>query len=231
MKRWGFVPVLVLGAALTLSAQGNPEIQQKLAAVRQSLAQNKAALRQYSWTSQTQISLNGEVKKTTQDSCRYGPDGQVQKTPIGPPPQQQPQKRGVRGRVVERKTDELEDYMQRAVALIKDYVPPSPDAMQQAFQSGNASVREAGPGVIGLQLQNYLKQGDSMSLNFNEAAKVLSSISINTYLDGPQDAVTLQVGFQTLPDGTNYAATEMLNVAAKKLQVQVQNSNYQRTGM
>jgi hypothetical protein len=38
----------------------------------------------------------------------------------------------------------------------------------------------------------------------------------------------LQVNFQTLPDGTNYPASETLDAPAKKVGVQVQNANYQK---
>jgi hypothetical protein len=43
--------------------------------------------------------------------------------------------------------------------------------------------------------------------------------------------VTLQVTFQSLPDGTNYAASTVLNAAAKNIQVNVTNSNYQKLAM
>src|SRR5215470_85539 len=59
--------------------------QEKVAAVKQSLAQNQAALKSYSWTETTQISLKGEVKKEEQKQCQYGADGKVQKTPIENP--------------------------------------------------------------------------------------------------------------------------------------------------
>ena len=64
-------------------------IQSKLAAIKQSQAANQAALRQYGWTETVQFALKGEVKSNKQMSCRYGPDGKVARTPIGPPPEQQ----------------------------------------------------------------------------------------------------------------------------------------------
>jgi hypothetical protein len=208
---------------------GNQTLQQKLAAVKESIARNQASLRQYTWTEQTQISLKGEVKKTTQAMCRYGPDGQVQKTPLGAPPPQQ-EKRGLRGKVVEKKTDELKDYMEQAGALIKEYVPPSPEKMQQAFQQGNFSLGEGGAGTPQLQFKNYVKPGDSMVFSFNSATKSIQKINVNTYMNEPKDAVTLEADFQKLPDGTNYVATSILNATAKQIQVVKQNMNYQKVG-
>jgi hypothetical protein len=206
------------------------EIQQKLATVKESAARNKASLSQYTWTEQDQILYKGEVKKTLQYICRYGPDGKVQKTQLGQPAPEK-RKRGLRGRIVEEKTDEMKDYMQRAVSLIHRYVPPNPQDMQGAANSGNVMVGGAGPGQIQLQFKNYVKQGDSMSFQFDSATRSLTTVNVNSYLDDPNGPVTLQVTFQSLPDGTNYAANTVLNAAAKNIQVNVTNSNYQKLAM
>ena len=58
------------------------DLQQKLAAAKQNAAQNQQALRTYTWIEKVELSLKGEVKNTTVNSCRYGPDGKVQKTPV-----------------------------------------------------------------------------------------------------------------------------------------------------
>jgi hypothetical protein len=215
-------------ATFSIGAQdAKQELQQKLAAVKESVAQNQAALRKYQWTEHTEIMLKGEVKSTKDEACRYGPDGKVQKTELGPPPQQK-ELRGVKKRLVEKKKEDLTDYMQRAVTLIHDYVPPNPENIQAAFQAGNASLGQAGPGTVQLQITNYWQQGDALTFTFNSAAKALTQVNINSYLGDAKDAITLQVDFQTLPDGTNYAATTNLNAPAKNLSVRTQNSNYQR---
>ena len=87
-RRRALVALAVLLLSLPLPAQ-QPDaaakqqmVQEKVAALKQSLAQNQAALKQYSWTESTEISLKGEVKKREQKECHYGPDGKVVKTPI-----------------------------------------------------------------------------------------------------------------------------------------------------
>ena len=71
----------VVIATLTLTALVRPagaqDLQQRLAAVKQSVAANQQALRSYTWLEKTELSLKGEVKATKVDSCRYGPDGKV----------------------------------------------------------------------------------------------------------------------------------------------------------
>ncbi len=52
---------------------------------------------------------------------------------------------------------------------------------------------------------------------------------MDTYLDDEnKDKVTLQVNFVTLPDGTSYAATKVLDVAANKRVVNITSNNYQK---
>lgn len=225
------VPIcaVLLAQTLTASAQGVKEqVQQKLAAVKQSMAQNQAALRQYTWTAHTEISVKGEVKKTTNELCRYGPDGTVQKTPLDAPAPQK-EMRGMKKKIVEKKVGEMKDYMDRAVALIHNYVPPSPERIQSVFQSGGVSLSQGGAaGMAELQFKNYFKPNDMLAMGFDSAARALRQINVNSYLDDPQDAVKLDVAFQTLPDGTNYVARTVLTGAAKQIQVTVQNIDYKK---
>lgn len=224
--------MMVSGAFCALAFQQQtwaqqPELQQKVSQVREAVEQNQAALHQYTWSEQTNVLRKGEVKKTTDYQCQYGSDGTVQKTAVGgsaPPPE----KHGVRGRVVEKKKDELQSYMQQAGALVKEYVPPNPQQIKANFQAGNASLGQAGPGAIQLQFKNYVKPGDSLVLTFNTATKALTQISVNTYMNDSTDIVTLQVNFQALPGGPNYVAQTVLNAPAKEMQVQTTSSNYQK---
>jgi hypothetical protein len=218
-----------LMAASAASAQSVKEqVQQKLATVKESVAKNQASLHHYSWTEHTDMSLKGEVKNSTDKLCKYGPDGQVAKTVLSTPAPEK-KMRGLKKKVVEKKKGELQDYMERAAALIHRYMPPSPAAMQAAHQAGNVSLGQAGPGMIQLHFKNYAKPGDAVTFSFDTAAKKLQTISVNTYLDDPKDdVVTLAVTFQSLPDGTNYVASTTLNAAAKQVVVKTTNTNYQK---
>ena len=217
-----------LALTQSLNAQGgNPAVQQKVEAFKQAQAMNKQALQHYSWTETTQLSLKGEVKSTKVEGCQYGPNGQVQKTVISQPPPPQ-QTRGVKGRVIEKKTDEMKDYMEQAVALIKQYVPPSPDKLKAAAAAGNASISPAGGGVVQLVFKNYQLPGDSLTLALDPNTNSLVQVNVNSYLGEAKDAVTLAVNFQALPDGTSYSASKVLNVAAKQIVVNITDSNYQK---
>ncbi len=227
MKKALFGSITAIALVLQTHAWAQSPVQQKLAMVKEAVAQNKAALMHYIWTEQTNIMLNGEVKKTTNYQCMYGPDGSVQKTATGGTPPPAP-KRGLRGKIVENKTEDLTDYMQRAANLVKQYVPPNPEQMQAAFQQGNVTIGSDGPEVLQLQFTNYVKPGDSMVFFFNKQAKALAQVTVNSYMNDQTDAVSLQVNFQRIPGGPNYVAQTTLNAPAKKITVQTTSSNYQR---
>jgi hypothetical protein len=202
-------------------------IQQKVGALKQSVAANQQALGHYTWIQNTQLSLKGEVKNTKIEQCRYGQDGNVQKTQLSEPPQQK-KKRGLKGKIVEKKTGEKKDYMERAVALIERYVPPSPDKMQAVVTAGKAALSQAGPDAIQLQFKDYAKSGDALTFTVDKGAKMIRQVNVDTWLDEEADKVSLTVDFQSLPDATNYAAVKTLNVAAKEIVVKIVSSNYQK---
>lgn len=220
----------VLAAGAYAQAGGNPELTQKLSALKEASAANKQRLQQYTWTETQQLTLKGEPKPPKTFQCQYGPDGRVQKTPIGAQ-EASPSSGGGRGgrlkqHVVEKKTEEMKDYMQQVQGIIALYVPPDPQRMQRAFQAGNVSFSKAGPDVVNLIFVNYAQQGDKMTIGFDTASKKVQTVNVNTYLDDPKDVVTLTVQFASLPDGTNYAQQTVLNATAKQLQVTTTNSNY-----
>jgi hypothetical protein len=221
----------------TLSAQG-PSPQEKIAALKESLAANQAALKQYSWIETTTISMKGEVKKQEQKQCYYGADGKVQKTPVAgaaPAPKKEEQARGgrrgggrVKEAVVENKVEDLKDYMERVAALVHEYVPPDPQNLQAAQAAGHLTVQPSAGGVVMLQAKDYVKPGDSLSIGFDSALK-LSSYASASYVEKPKDDdVTLAVTFGKLPDGTAFPQQVLLDVKAKQIQVKVTNSGHKK---
>jgi hypothetical protein len=214
-------------AAASSAQDPKQELQQKVAAFKESLAENQKALHQYSWVETTQLSLKGEVKSTKTEACRYGPDGKVQKTPLSAPPAKK-EMRGLKKKVVEKKTDEMKDYMERVVSLIQRYVPPPPELIKADVAGGNAAMSPLGSGAIQLEFRDFVKSGDVVSITLDSAAKSIRQFKVDTYLDEEKEKVALAVDFQTLPDGTNYAANKNLNVAAKEIMVNIAASNYQK---
>jgi hypothetical protein len=229
---WNKRRTMILGAVMLLATvptlSQNPELQQKLAAVKQAAAENKQNLLQYRWVETTQLTLKGDAKPPTKNSCQYGPDGKVQKTAIGPPPEQ-PSGGRMKQRVIAKKKAEMKDYMQDVKAILSMYLPPDPQKMQAAYQAGKVSLNPL-PGAVNLIFTDYAQPKDKMVLTFDTASKKITSLNINTYIGEEKDVVTLRVQMASLPDGTSYEQQTVLNATAKQLVVTTTNSNYQKLG-
>ncbi len=111
-------------------------------------------------------------------------------------------------------------------ALVKQYVPPNPSAIDAAKSNGNVALRPGDAGRVRVEITNYIKSGDMMAIDVDAAANRLLGLSVNTYMDTPDDAVTLAVKFGTLDDGTTYTAQTTLDAKAKEMQVVIQNTGY-----
>jgi hypothetical protein len=244
MVRHRVLPLFTSALSLVLvsmPAAQTPGAGDRAAELKQSLAQNQAALRQYTWVETTEISLKGEVKKQEQKQCFYGVDGKVQKTPLAgaaPAAKEAPQQSAGRGgrrgggrvkeAIVENKVDELKDYMEQVAALVHEYVPPAAEKIQAAQAAGNVSMQPAG-GAATFAIKNYLKAGDTLTIGLDPAAKKLTSYQVNSFVEKPKDdAVTLAVTFATLPDGTSYPQQVLLDATAKKIQVKITNGGYKK---
>jgi hypothetical protein len=204
--------------------------QQRVTELKQSIAANKAKLQKYQWIETIQVSVKGENKKTEQQACRYGPDGKVIKTPVGPTPESKSAPRGLRGKVAEKKKGEMQDYIENLKSLISNYAPPNPARLQAVFQEGKANLNLSSGGPASLSFADYYKPGDKVTFVFDTAQKKLQSYDVNTYMDNPQDAVGLSNKFSTLPDGINYLERTALTSTGKQIQITTTNSNYTPVG-
>jgi hypothetical protein len=106
-------------------------LQQRVAELQESTAANR--LQQYQWMETSAVDLKGQTKKTQQKLCRYRLDGKIEKTTMGSPPEPAKPRRGLKGRIVGKKTGELKDYMERLKSLASEYVPPSREKIQEVF--------------------------------------------------------------------------------------------------
>jgi hypothetical protein len=220
--------VLVALALTTLARPaGAQDLQQKLAAVKQSVAANQQALRSYTWLEKTELSLKGEVKATKVDSCRYGPDGKVQKTPVVQPPPAE-KKRGIRGKIIANKTEEMKEELQATAALIQQYIPPDPGMIQVVMNAGTASVSQAGPQNLAFTFPGYVKAGDALSITFDKAVTALRQIDVKSWLEKPEEPATLRVTMQSMPNGISFPGSIVLSMPASKIEVRITKSNYQK---
>jgi hypothetical protein len=222
-SRWFVLPLLIA----LIVPQGLFAQQDKVAALKQSLSANEKLQKQYRWVETTVISLKGEEKSRIQKQCFYGPDGKVQKQQLTAPPQESAPG-GVKGKIAAKKKEEITATMKQAVALVQSYVPPDPQRIQAVKSAGNLAMNSTGPDSIRLDLRNYVKSGDTLSLGLDTARNAIQTVSVKSYLESEKDAITLEVTFARLREGLSYPGNIVLNVPGEKIQVVVQNSNYQR---
>ena len=201
-------------------------VQERVAQLKQAIAQNQAKLKKYTWLQTTTVSVKDETKKEQQQQCQYGPDGKVMKTPVGPPPPPPEQPRGLKGKIVGKKIEEMKDYIERSKTLISHYVPPEGDKIQAVMQAGKANVTNVG-GIATVVLADYYKPGDKVTFSLDTATKKLQSYDVNSYLDDPEkDVVTMTNQFASLPDGTNYLQQTVLDLQAKQIKITSTNGGY-----
>jgi hypothetical protein len=218
------VALLVMPAGAQVVAK---DVQQKLAAAKAAAARNQKALRSYSWIETTELSLKGEVKNNKVDMCKYGPDGKVQRTPVLEPAPTE-KKRGLKGKIIAKKTGEMKEELEAAIALVQQYVPPSPDLMQVVMDAGTASLSQAGPGAASLKFPAYVKKGDALTLTFDSNVNALRQIEVNTWLDEPESVVNLKVMMQAMTGGISYPGLTVVTLVKRQLEVKIVKSNYQK---
>jgi cytochrome c1 len=205
----------------------NADMQAKIAQVTEASKANKMALSHYNWQESVTTSIKGEVKKQQLFLVSVGPDGQQQKSEINAQPAQAsggPLKR----HIVAKKTAEYKDYGEQIADLARQYTQPDPNRLQQAFQQGNISMQlGGGEDTTTLNIKNYIKPNDSVTLVFNKKNKAIQSVRVASYLDDPTDSFTVAAQFAKLPNGINHVTGTQINGASKQLTVVTQNSNYQ----
>jgi hypothetical protein len=236
-----FVVAATLGVGTPLMAQQPPAqaaaggAQNRVAALKQTMQKGMDLARKYEWVETTTILMKGEEKSKKQNRCYYGADGKVQKISLYQPQQQAQDQEGgrsgrrggrVKEKVVENKKDEMKDYMEKAAALIHSYVPPNPAQIQAAQDAGRVAANPQPGGKVSLVISQYLKPGDSLTIDMDTAANKVLSLGVNSYLDTKEDVVTLAAQMSSLPDGAIYASQTTLEAKAKNITVVVQNSGH-----
>ena len=155
------------------------------------MAASQQELRKYQWVETTTVSLKGEQKSFKEQELLYGADGKLQKLPS--PRRPRPRRRaGLRGKIMESKTEEMSATMKQAVGLVKTYVPPDSALIDRAVKSGNVAVEMIQPGKVArIDIKNYELPGDVLAITIDATTNHLLGIKVNTYLGDPSKPVTM----------------------------------------
>ena len=85
-------------------------------------------------------------------------------------------------------------------------------------------------GKVHVQFLDFVQPSDLMTIDVDAKALLLSALNVGTYLDKPEDKVTLDVRFATLTDGTSYTSRTTLDAKAKSITVVIENSGHRPLG-
>lgn len=222
-------PVLLVLLCGMVTAQETTQ-EDRIAALKQSMATSQEALKHYEWTETTVVSYDGNEVSRTQARCLHMSDGQVAKTPIGEP-QVTESKHGLRGRKAKKKKAEISGYMEQVKALVATYVPPCPEKIQKCQEAGKVSIEMVEPGKrVILRLADYNMPGDSVGIEVDLTTNTALGYEVASYIGSASGAVNLDVDYAKLEDATIYPAKITLEAKAEDITAEILNSDYKASG-
>ena len=182
-----------------------------VALLQQSVAQSELALRSYTWRERTAILQKGDVRTTEESICREGPNGEVQRRLL-------PQRSAAAFGPL--------DSASKVIELIHAYAPPTSLQLDAALKRGDVSISYLTGGLIEVRISGYLKQGDTVVFTLDSSPRIVS-LAVVTYADDPSDHVAITASFKSLPDGTPYASTVVLNAPKEQIEILCINADHQ----
>jgi hypothetical protein len=227
--------LLIFHTGLASAQAQQPTPQERAAMLKQWMAASQAQLRNYQWTTETVITIDGEKKHDTRDRCYYGDDGTLQKVPMGDSVKQSEGLPGILppGKLInmfaKHKQKEMEEFINGASALLHSYIPPQTTDIQAAIQAGLMSVNILEPGKrVELVFTDFKKPGDQLGVEIELPTNRLLGLELKSYVDSPDDPVTADVTMNVMADGTIYTQKAQLTASSKDLVIDISNSDYQR---
>jgi hypothetical protein len=185
---------------------------------------NAALLRQYSWTSRTEIFEDGQVKDIRIEAVNYSPGGQLQRTLLNDQGASLPHG-FLRRAIAEHERKKLEEYLTGLRDLLEQYALPTAgkvlDFMNQATTTGPDAS-----GLLEMTGQNVVSPGDVFTAWTDARTHQTRKIHVGTFYQG--DTVSVAASFHTIDRGPTHLAYAEVIVPAKGIRVQVQNFNYNR---
>jgi len=217
---WIVLNLLATSAVAQMGVGGNGEFAANV-------AENSKKLKQYTYQQKTEVLLKGEVRSTKVAQVHYDTaTGEKVVVPVSSTPAAEAEQGGgrLRQRIVEKKKDEMKEYVERLVGLMGQYLPPNADRIKAAMP--HAQITPPAGGDAKIALNDYLKPGDVMTFLVNPTSKALNRIVIQSTLDS--DPVSFSVDFAKLPDGTNYPSLTSIQSQPKQLEIRVTTSDYHK---
>jgi len=231
-------------AALLLTASAPLGASTSMTSFLQTQEAHRAALRDYTWKSRTELTIDGESRQVRLDQVRYDLDGALQRTRIGgssPETASAPGLAGViapkafgiaaviRQRAVAKKARDVRTLTGELTELASSYTQLSLDRLQ-AFTRSATSRPGVGPdaGLVLLRGGSVLQADDTMSVWLDTAASTVRRVEIVSSLSGK--TVRMTADYRTLANGLCHLARTTLHYPEGDMVIAIEQFDYQPLG-
>lgn len=219
----GSTGCLVLGVLTLVAAQEPPDKGTLATQIAEGRKQNQMMLREYTWNTRTEVKIDGEVKSVKVDLVRFTPEGELQKTKISDSADSQKKPRGVRGKVASKKIKGMQEWAADLKELLQKYSLPTAGSLLDFMDK--ATVERNGQ-LATLVASDVVQQADKMTVLVDSGSRQVKMIEVSTSLDG--DDVDVEILNESLENGPTYSARQIVKVPAQKVELTIENFNYQR---
>jgi hypothetical protein len=185
---------------------------------------NAALIRQYTWSSKTELIEKDNLKDIRIDRVSYGADGQVKRTllndfgaplPLG----------FLRRSMAEADRQKAEKYMIGMEKFLDQYTLPAAGKVVEFLSKAKIPPSDAG-GMLKLIGSSVVVPGDTLSLWVEATTLHTTRMEVSTFFEG--DIVVVSSMFKTPPNGPTYMAYAIATITVKQLKLQVHNYDYTR---
>jgi len=175
--------------------------------VAKRISTNLQQLREYSWSTRTEVRLQGQQVSVTLEKFRYDLDGNLQIIPLGGSGKLSP---------------ELQPVITELAKLGLAYAQPNPDQFAAFFSK--TETWQGKNGTLRIEGENFLRSGDYVDLRVrNNRADQLGVKTI----DGSGTPVMIDGEFRALPnEGPNYVARLEVSALDDGIDVIIENFDY-----
>lgn len=216
-----------LAQPASLPALANPVILdpgQMATQFTQAKGANAQILTQYRWISEATIAVKGETKVSRRMLVQFE-NGKLNVEPIGV--QQEDKKRGIRGRVQEKKRKRMEELIEGITHQIQAYAMMPPDQANVFFQSSWYSPSGGDMnGTVLFQAIGVLDPNDWVALWVDMATYRSRRLMVRTPVG--EDWVQAEIDYRTLDDGTSYPFIIEFFLPGKQIAGTVANADFTR---
>jgi hypothetical protein len=193
------------------------------------MKQNAEDLKHYSYKRRIEIKVKDKSRGARVDLVRYI-DGKMETIPIETPPRpDQSGRRGLRGKIVEKrieqKKDEMKEERERLEGLLRGYLSPGSDSMRAMLEKSAISRTGPGPDAdVKIVATGIVKPSDSFTLVWSVANHRPVSIDIRAELDGKPVRLTLE--YDALKSGPFYAVHTLISAPKNDTVIRIDTFDY-----